>query len=367
MDTLDIKPLSSWGLGDTIAPMVIAGPCSAETEEQVMSTARSLSEAGVKIFRAGIWKPRTRPGSFEGVGSVGLSWLRRVKQETGMLTAVEVANVKHVYEAMRAGVDILWVGARTTVNPFAVQEIADALENVDIPLLVKNPVNPDVDLWIGAIERFASAGLTRITALHRGFSGMGKSRYRNDPCWQIAIELRRRMPQIPFVCDPSHMAGRRDLIAEISQSALDLGYEGLMIESHCDPDNAWSDASQQVTPESLKKILAGLIVRRSDTSDSVYQEKLGRYRSEIDYLDQELMRLLGERMRVSREIGDLKKLNAVTVLQPTRWDQILERARRLGANNSLSERFSDLLMKSVHEESIRVQEEIMNVRPEKSE
>ena len=261
---VEIKPLSSWGVGDDKSPMVIAGPCSAETEEQVMTTAVALQKAGIKIFRAGIWKPRTRPGSFEGVGSVGLPWLRRVKQETGMLTAVEVANVKHVYEAMRAGVDILWVGARTTVNPFAVQEIADALENVDIPLLVKNPVNPDVDLWMGAIERFQAAGLTRLAALHRGFSGLEKSRFRNEPRWQVAIELRRRMPQIPFICDPSHIAGRRDLISDISQCALDLGYQGLMIESHCDPDQAWSDASQQLTPQALKGVLDGLVVRRAD-------------------------------------------------------------------------------------------------------
>lgn len=357
---MKVRPFSDWGLGALDGPLVIAGPCSAETEEQVLSTARALHTTGVRVFRSGIWKPRTRPGSFEGVGSVGLPWLRKVKEETGMLTAVEVANVKHVYEALRAGVDILWVGARTTVNPFAVQEIADALGNVDIPVMVKNPVNPDVDLWIGAIERLSAVGITRLAGLHRGFSGMEKSRFRNDPQWQVAIELKRRMPQLPMICDPSHISGRRNLIAELSQCALDLGFNGLMIETHCDPEHAWSDAKQQVTPATLDRILSGLTVRRENASDAAFQQQLAQYRSQIDQVDRALMRLLGERMRISSAIGTLKKENDVTVLQTHRWDDILSQARAMGREYDLGNAFVDTFIRAIHEESIRVQETIMN-------
>lgn len=351
--------LSEWGLGLPDGPVWIAGPCSAETEEQVMTTARQVKEAGAHIFRAGIWKPRTRPGSFEGVGSPGLPWLRSARRETGLPVAIEVANVKHVYEAMRAGVDVVWVGARTTVNPFAVQEIADALKGVDIPVIVKNPVSPDLELWMGAIERMAAVGITRLAALHRGFKGISKSPLRNEPMWQVPIELRRRMPSLPIICDPSHIAGRRDLIAEISQEAMDLDYDGLMIESHCDPAQAWSDASQQVTPLELAKLLAGLVIRQPDAADGDFKKKVSELRTRLDEMDTGLVNLLAERMDVAEEIGRLKKTANVTVLQTSRWDETLRQVRRHGQEHGFDEAFIDALFKTIHQESIDRQERIL--------
>jgi len=337
-------------------PLVIAGPCSAETEEQTLETARQLAAKGIKIFRAGIWKPRTKPGGFEGVGSVGLPWLRRVKQETGMLTAVEVATAKHVYEALKYGVDILWIGARTTANPFAVQEIADVLQGVDIPILIKNPVNPDVELWIGAIERVYNAGIRRLAVIHRGFSTYDKTVYRNIPQWHIPIELRRRMPEMPIICDPSHIGGRRELIASISQQALDLQFEGLIIESHYNPDEAWSDKNQQITPDVLEQILQHLVVRKMNQTT----EDLSILRHQIDELDNQLLEILAKRLRVSREIGTYKKEHGMPVLQTLRYDEILHnrvaQAESIGINGD----FMKNILEAIHEESVRVQLELIN-------
>jgi chorismate mutase len=337
-------------------PLVIAGPCSAETEEQTLETARQLAAKGIKIFRAGIWKPRTKPGGFEGVGSVGLPWLRRVKQETGMLTAIEVATAKHVYEALKYGVDILWIGARTTANPFAVQEIADVLQGVDIPILIKNPVNPDVELWIGAIERVYNAGIRRMAVIHRGFSTYDKTVYRNIPQWHIPIELRRRMPEMPIICDPSHIGGRRELIASISQQALDLQFEGLIIESHCNPDEAWSDKNQQITPDVLEQILQHLVVRKMNQTT----EDLSILRHQIDELDNQLLEVLAKRFRVSREIGTYKKEHSMAVLQALRYDEILHnrvaQAESIGINGD----FMKNILEAIHEESVRVQLELIN-------
>ncbi len=337
-------------------PLVIAGPCSAETEEQTLETAHQLAAKGIKIFRAGIWKPRTKPGGFEGVGSVGLPWLRRVKQETGMLTAVEVATAKHVYEALKYGVDILWIGARTTANPFAVQEIADVLQGVDIPILIKNPVNPDVELWIGAIERVYNAGIRRLAVIHRGFSTYDKTVYRNIPQWHIPIELRRRMPEMPIICDPSHIGGRRELIASISQQALDLQFEGLIIESHCNPDEAWSDKNQQITPDVLEQILQHLVVRKMNQTT----EDLSILRHQIDELDNQLLEVLAKRFRVSREIGTYKKEHGMPVLQTLRYDEILHnrvaQAESIGINGD----FMKNILEAIHEESVRVQLELIN-------
>jgi chorismate mutase len=305
-------------------PIVMAGPCSAETEEQVMNTARPLAEMGVKIFRAGIWKPRTRPSAFEGVGSEGLQWLQRVKKETGMLVSTEVANVKHVYEALKYGVDIIWIGARTSANPFAVQDIADSLRGVNIPVFVKNPVNPDVDLWIGAIERINRAGIRQMAAIHRGFSSYEKTLYRNVPQWQIPIEMRRRIPDIPIITDPSHICGSRDFLLDISQKAMDLNFDGLIIETHCNPDKALSDAKQQVTPEGLKQILDRLILRDPDVKDELMLT-LAELRDQIDKLDDRIINLLEERMGVSEKIGIHKRDNNITILQTKRWDDMLNR------------------------------------------
>lgn len=360
MTTLKMDPLEKWGLKTTSRPIVIAGPCSAESEEQVLATARGVAETGVQIFRAGIWKPRTRPGCFEGVGSIGLEWLKAVKQETGMLTCTEVACVKHVYQALKAGVDILWVGARTTVNPFAVQEVADALQGIDIPVLVKNPVNPDLSLWLGALERLNGAGITRIAALHRGFSGVERTHLRNSPQWQLVIELRRQCPDLPIFCDPSHISGRREFLLEISQEAMDLRYDGLMIETHCDPDSAMSDASQQITPAALDGLLKSLVLRRDTAENEDFQRELGRHRAEIDRIDQEVMRLLAERLEHARGIGRIKKANNVAVLQSGRWDEIVRKTRERGAGYGFSQEFTDSIFKAIHQESINWQERILN-------
>lgn len=353
----DIKPIKFCGV-DSKRPVVIAGPCSAETEEQVMETAKDLAKNGVRIFRAGIWKPRTKPGGFEGVGSVGLTWLQEVKKETGMLVATEVANKQHVEEALNAGVDVLWIGARTSANPFAMQEIADSLVGADVPVLVKNPVNPDLELWIGAMQRIYNAGIRQIGAIHRGFSAYGKHLYRNMPQWHIPIELRRRMPELTLICDPSHIGGKRELVAPLSQQAMDMGFDGLIVESHCDPDRAWSDKSQQVTPEVLNFILNMLVVR--DTTQTT--ESLTLLRQQIDQIDNDLLEALSKRMRISREIGQYKKEHSMPVVQMGRYDDILNSraaaAEELGMNGD----FMKTVYQAIHEESVRQQIEVLNNR-----
>ena len=337
-------------------PMVIAGPCSAETEEQVMTTAKQLVDRGQKVYRAGIWKPRTKPGGFEGVGTVGLEWLQQVKKEYGMYTATEVATPKHVEEALKAGIDILWIGARTTANPFAVQDLADALAGVDVPVLIKNPVNPDLELWIGAMERLNNAGVKKLGAIHRGFSSYDKTIYRNIPQWHIPIELRRRIPNLPIFSDPSHIGGRRELIAPLCQQAMDLNFDGLIIESHCDPDSAWSDAKQQITPDVLEYIL-NLLVIRSETSTT---ENIKELRKQIDECDTSVIELLAKRMRISREIGTFKKEHSITILQSDRYREILDKRGAQGALCGMKESFMRDIFEAIHEESVRQQMEIIN-------
>lgn len=351
---LELKPLSL--PSDNERPFVIAGPCSAESEDQVMLTAKQLAEKGCHMFRAGIWKPRTKPGGFEGNGEAALPWLAEVKKETGMLTSTEVATPEHVELALKYGVDVLWVGARTTANPFAVQALADSLKGVDVPVLVKNPVNPDLELWIGALERLNQAGITRLGAIHRGFSSYDKKIYRNLPMWQIPIELRRRYPNLPLVCDPSHISGRRDLIAPLCQQAMDLGFDGLVVESHCNPDEAWSDAKQQVTPEVLDYILSLLVIR----DDAMTTEGITQLRHQIDELDNQLMDLLAKRMRVCREIGQYKKEHNMTVLQTQRYNEILDKRGVQGAMCGMSADFAAQIFEHIHEESVRQQMEIIN-------
>ncbi|MBQ5539218.1 MAG: bifunctional 3-deoxy-7-phosphoheptulonate synthase/chorismate mutase type II [Bacteroidales bacterium] len=340
-------------------PWIIAGPCSAETLDQTLDTAKQLAANGIKVFRAGIWKPRTRPGNFEGVGEIGLEWLRQVKRETGMYTAVEVANSKHVWDAIRGGVDILWIGARSSANPFVMQEIADGLRGCNIPVLVKNPVNPDVELWLGAIERLEAAGLTNIGVIHRGFSSYEKILYRNAPIWQMPIELRRRRPDLPIICDPSHIAGKREYLKEISQKALDLNVDGLMIESHCNPDKAWSDAKQQLTPDALKQMLSELVVRKVNP-ENASMETLNELRFKIDAIDNELIALLKKRMGISEKIGEYKKANNMTVLQQQRWDSLLEKYYKAADENNLDKKMIDMIFKAIHQASINIQTEILN-------
>ena len=337
-------------------PLVIAGPCSAESEEQVMATGRALAANGIKIFRAGIWKPRTKPGGFEGVGVIGLPWLKKLKEETGMYTSVEVATKAHVDAALAFGVDLLWIGARTTANPFAMQEIADALKGHDVPVLIKNPVNPDVELWIGGIERIYGAGIRRIGVIHRGFSSADKTIYRNVPQWHIAIELRRRYPDLPIFCDPSHISGRRDLIRPLSQQAMDLGFNGLIIESHCNPDAAWSDAKQQITPEELKETIDSLVVRETIE----HTENLSELRLQIDEIDNKIIEILAKRMRVSREIAQYKKEHDMPVLQAGRYDEILTRRSQQGAQLDMSEEFIKEVFEAIHGESVRHQMQYIN-------
>lgn len=357
---LNITPIENWG-NYRSRPFLISGPCSAETEEQIMKTALQLASIKeICVFRAGIWKPRTRPNTFEGIGNEGLKWLRNVKQETGLLVGTEVANEKHVYQALKYGIDLLWVGARTSVNPFTVQEIADALNGVNVIVLVKNPINPDLDLWIGAIERIAKAGITRIGAIHRGFSSFEKSSYRNEPKWQLAIELRRRIPDLPIICDPSHMGGSREFLYEISQKAMDLNFNGLMIESHLDPDKAWSDAAQQVTPDDLKELLSRLIMRSPVTSDQRLLDVLGELRQQIDLFDDNLLDILELRMKVVEKIGEYKKENNLTILQSSRWEEIIKKVIKKGEAKGLSTELIDTVFKAIHQEAINHQMRIMN-------
>ena len=333
--------------------LIVAGPCSAETEQQVLCVARALSAIGVKVFRAGVWKPRTKPGHFEGVGSVGLSWLRRVVRETGMEVMTEVANVHHVEACLEAGIHELWIGARTTSNPFAVQEIADALRGTDVTVLVKNPVSPELNLWIGALERLQGAGIGRLAAVHRGFPSYADTQFRNMPHWHIPIELRRRCPELPLLCDPSHMGGRRELIATLCQQAMDLGADGLMVECHCHPEQAWSDARQQITPEQLQQILETLVIR----SRQQRLMDIDLLRKQIDECDEQIMELLAKRMELSREIGVYKKKHNMTVLQTNRYQQMLAQRVALGHSLKLNDVLVERLFTLIHEESVRRQME----------
>ena len=357
---LNIKPISEW-LPKAGKPLIISGPCGAETEEQVLKTAHEIAKLGkVTVFRAGIWKPRTRPNSFEGVGSVGLPWLKKVKEQTGLPTAVEVANAQHAYEALKHGVDILWIGARTTVNPFSVQEIADAIKGVDIPVMIKNPVNPDIQLWIGALERINQAGITKLVGIHRGFHSFEKTKYRNAPKWEIAIELKTMCPELPIICDPSHISGRIDLLQAVSQKALDLDMAGLMIESHIDPPSALSDAKQQVTPSQLAELLSGLTIRAAVSHNKEFTNQLEQLRHIIDEIDDELMHAMGRRMGIAVQIGEYKRDNNVTILQVNRWEEIINKRLHLANSLGLSDEFVKQLLQLVHKESIRKQTEIMN-------
>lgn len=351
---LELSPLSL--PSDNERPFVIAGPCSAETEEQVMTTALQLASKGCHMFRAGIWKPRTKPGGFEGNGEVALPWMEQVKKETGMLTATEVATPEHVELALKYGIDILWIGARTTANPFAVQAIADSLKGIDVPVLVKNPVNPDLELWIGALERINGAGIKRLGAIHRGFSSYDKKIYRNLPMWQIPIELSRRIPGLPIVNDPSHIGGRRDLIAPLCQQAMDLGMDGLIVESHCNPEKAWSDASQQVTPDILDFILSILVIRQETQTT----ENITALRKQIDEIDNSLIDILSKRMRISREIGQYKKEHGMTILQTARYSEILDKRGAQASLLGIDPECVKKIFESIHEESVNQQMKIIN-------
>ena len=351
---LNLEPL---GLpSDLERPIVIAGPCSAETEEQTITTAKQLAAKGCHMFRGGVWKPRTKPGGFEGNGEKALPWMKRVKDETGMLIATEVATAEHVELCLKYGIDIFWIGARTTANPFAVQAIADALKGVDVPVFVKNPVNPDIELWIGALERINGAGIKRLGAIHRGFSSYDKKIYRNHPMWQIPIELHRRYPNLPLVCDPSHIGGRRDLIAPLCQQAMDMGFDGLIVESHCNPEMAWSDASQQVTPDVLDYILSMLIIR----NETETTENISTLRKQIDELDNQLIEVLAQRMRVCRQIGEYKKEHDMTIVQTSRYSEILGKRGAQGSLMGIGPDCVRGIFELIHEESVHQQMEIVN-------
>lgn len=342
-------------------PLIISGPCSAETEEQVLATAQRLAATGkIDMLRAGIWKPRTRPGNFEGIGVKGLPWLLQARKVTGLPTAVEVATGKQVEDALQFEVDVLWIGARTTVNPFSVQEVADALRGVNVPVLVKNPINPDLELWTGAVERVAKAGIKQLGLIHRGFSSYGNSEYRNAPMWHLAIEMKRRNPELMMINDPSHICGRRDILMEVAQKAIDLDYDGLMIESHIDPDNAWSDAKQQVTPERLAEMLGQIVWKKEDVPSEEYHAALDKLRNQINHLDDELMQILSQRMKVAEKIGLYKKDNNITILQTNRWNEILDRAVKKGEKLGLSKEFITKYFDAVHMESINHQTKVIN-------
>jgi len=357
---LKVMPISHW-LPKIDNPLLISGPCSLESEEQALSTARELAkDKRVFVYRGGIWKPRTRPGMFEGVGSIGLEWLKLVKQETGLMTGTEVANAQHVEECLKAGVDVMWIGARSTASPFVVQEIADVLKGTDQIIMVKNPVNPDVQLWVGALERLNQAGLKNLVAIHRGFTPFSESKYRNFPNWKTVIELRRLLPNLPIICDPSHIAGKREYLFEISQKAFDLGLDGLMIESHIDPSCALSDKDQQVTPAELAKILDKLVIRYASSEDPQFENKLENLRGRIDAIDHEIMEVLAQRMGIVKQIGQYKKENKVTALQINRWAQIMEDRSHLAEKLDLDDAFVKALFQLIHEDSVRQQSEIMD-------
>ncbi len=357
---LKVMPISHW-LPKIDNPLLISGPCSLESEEQALSTARELAkDKRVFVYRGGIWKPRTRPGMFEGVGSIGLEWLKLVKQETGLLTGTEVANAQHVEECLKAGVDVMWIGARSTASPFVVQEIADVLKGTDQVIMVKNPVNPDVQLWVGALERLNQAGLKNLVAIHRGFTPFSDTKYRNYPNWKTVIELKRILPNLPIICDPSHISGKREYLFEISQKAFDIGMDGLMIESHIDPSCALSDKDQQVTPADLAKILDKLVIRYANSDDPQFENKLELLRGRIDGIDHEIMEVLAQRMSIVRQIGQYKKENQVTALQINRWTQIMEDRSRLAEKLSLDDTFVKSLFQLIHEDSVRQQTDIMD-------
>ncbi len=355
---LDLKPFALEGI-PAERPLIMAGPCSAESEEQMVETAKGLAKLNIKIFRAGIWKPRTRPGTFEGYGSIALPWMKAVKEKTGMYTATEVANVKHVWEALKYGIDILWIGARTTANPFAVQEIADALRGVDIPVIIKNPVNPDLELWVGAIERLYQAGIKRLAACHRGFSIHETSIFRNDPKWQIPIELKRRIPNLPMITDPSHICGNRERLLEVSQKAMDLNFEGLIIESHCNPEVAMSDANQQITPEVLGKMLRQIVIRSEEVKNGSLVT-LEEMRVQIDKMDDSIIDIFEKRMKIAEQIGQYKKEHNIAILQSKRWDQIIRKRLEMGEEKGLSSEFIETIFRAIHEESINHQTQVMN-------
>lgn len=355
---MEFLPLNNW-IPYTETPLIIAGPCSAESEEQVLQTARRVALVPrVKVFRSGIWKPRTRPGGFEGVGKAGLLWLKKVKAETGLMTTVEVARPEHVEQALEAGIDILWIGARTVVNPFSVQELAEAMTGIDVPVLVKNPVNPDVKLWIGAIERFIKTGHHKIAAVHRGFSQFDKTGYRYPPLWEIPIELMRLMPGLPVICDPSHISGNTSMIKQVSQQALDLEMQGLMIETHIDPSQALTDAKQQLTPTALAEIIDSLVVRYSGTPNEVERD-LEVLRKDIDNIDTQMIDLLARRMEIAREMGQYKYAHNITILQLKRWKELFADRMFKGTNKGLNNKFLANLLRLVHEESIQIQTNVM--------
>jgi chorismate mutase len=361
MDTIQQAANTATQQAWTKRPLIISGPCSAETEEQVLATAQRLAATGkVNMLRAGIWKPRTKPGMFEGIGAKGLPWLQQAKKLTGLPTTVEVATGKQVQDALTFDVDVLWIGARTTVNPFSVQEVADALRGVDVPVLIKNPVNPDMELWSGAVERVARAGIKQIGLIHRGFSSYGNTEYRNAPMWHLAIEMKLKHPDMPIINDPSHICGRRDILLEVMQRAIDLDYDGLMIESHIDPDNAWSDAKQQVTPERLKEMLDTIIWRKEDVNSEEYHAALEKLRQQINHLDDELMQILSQRMKIAESIGEYKKRNNITILQTNRWNEIIERAIAKGEKIGLSKEFITHYFDAVHMESISHQKKVLD-------
>jgi chorismate mutase len=342
-------------------PLIISGPCSAETEEQVIETAQRLAATGkVDMLRAGIWKPRTRPGTFEGVGTKGLAWLQQARKLTGLPLTVEVATAKQVEDALHFDIDVLWIGARTTVNPFSVQEVADALRGSNVPVLIKNPINPDLELWMGAVERIAKVGVKEIGLIHRGFSSYGNTEYRNAPMWHLAIEMKRRNPELLMINDPSHICGRRDILLDVAQKAIDLDYDGLIIESHIDPDKAWSDAKQQVTPENLGEMLDQIVWRREDVNSEEFHQALEKLRHQINHLDDELMQILGQRMKVAEKIAVYKKENNITILQTNRWNEILDRACQRAEKLGLSKEFITKYFDAVHMESISHQTKIFN-------
>lgn len=357
---LDINPIKAW-LPIIDNPLLISGPCSLETEKQALDTARLLAkDKRVFVYRGGVWKPRTRPGSFEGVGSIGLDWLQMVKKETGLLVGTEIANAQHTEEALKAGLDVIWIGARSTASPFVVQEIADVLKGTDTVVMVKNPVNPDVQLWMGAIERIYRAGITNIVGIHRGFTPFRETKYRNYPNWQTFIELRRLMPNLPIICDPSHIAGTREYLFEISQKAFDMGMDGLMIESHIDPSCALSDAAQQLTPADLAKLLDKLVIRHENANNPDFENQLDVLRNRIDAIDAELLETLASRIAIAKEIGRYKKENNVTALQISRWTQLMDSRVNLGKKLDINETFVKILFQLIHEDSVRMQTEIMD-------